>query len=148
MFPPIVMAVENRGSQRPHDLECDGMGDEQRRREGRLPVAGTLRLLVKNGAAFLLASGEIVDLSPGGCALRIANQKMDAGLKGRIEVSIAGQSVSLPVVTRWVRAEGDEWIVGCRFFELNPKERIAIHELIIEIGAIVIGLPASKPSVG
>ena len=117
------------------------MGDDQRR-EGRLPVAGTLRLLVKNGASFLLASGEIVDLSSGGCAVRIGNQKVEADLKGRIEVSMAGQSISLPVVTRWVRAEGDGWIVGCRFFELSVNERHAIQELIIETGAIVIGLSA------
>jgi hypothetical protein len=123
------------------------MGDEKRR-EGRLPVAGTLRLLVKSGPSFLLASGEIVDLSAGGCAVRIGNQKVDADLKGRIEVSIGGQSTSLPVVTRWVRAEGGGWIVGCRFFELTVKERHALQDLIIETGAIVIGLSAPRPSVG
>ena len=126
--------------------ECEGMGDEQRR-EKRLPVAGTLRLLLKSGAEFLLASGDIVDVSPGGCAVRIGNQKMDADLKGRIEISIAGQSTSLPIVTRWLRAEGDGWIVGCRFFELNVKERRAIQDLIIETGAMTIGLSAARPSV-
>jgi PilZ domain len=123
------------------------MGDEQRR-EGRVPVAGTLRLLVRSGAGFLLASGEIVDLSPGGCAVLIGHSEMVADLKGRIEVSIGGQSISLPVVTRWVRVEGDGCIVGCRFFELNVTELRAIQELMIETCAITIESLPGRRSVG
>ena len=73
------------------------MADDQRR-EGRVPVAGTLRLLVKSGAGFLLAAGEIVDVSTGGCAVRVRHPEIVTDLKGRIEVSIGGQSISLPVV--------------------------------------------------
>jgi hypothetical protein len=113
------------------------MADDQRR-EGRVPIAGTLRLLVKSGGGFLLAAGEILDLSAGGCAVRVGHPEIATDLKGRIEVSIGGQSISLPVVTRWIRAEGDGCIVGCRFFELNVTELRAIQELMIETCAIAI----------
>jgi hypothetical protein len=142
------MTVENGGFQRPHTTwEYDGMGDEQRR-EGRVPVAGTLRLMVKSGAGFLLASGEIVDVSPGGCAVRIRHQELDADLKGRIDVAIGGQSISLPVVTRWVRPQGEASIVGCRFFELTVKERRAIQDLIIATGAIALESSTDRRSFG
>jgi hypothetical protein len=113
------------------------MPDDQRR-EGRVPVAGTLRLLVKSGAGFLLAAGEILDVSAGGCAVRVGHAEIVTDLKGRIEISIGGQSISLPVVTRWIRADGDGCVVGCRFFELNVTELRAIQQLMIETCAVAI----------
>jgi hypothetical protein len=117
------------------------------RRDERAPVTGTLRLMVKSGVGYVLASGQIVDLSAGGCGVRVGHRELEADLKGRIEVTIAGQPFSLPVVTRWVRTEPDgSLIVGCRFFELNLREQRAIHQLIFESCASAIGLPASEAS--
>src|SRR5258708_37589605 len=108
------------------------MGDDHRRDE-RAPVTGTLRLMVNSGAGYVLASGKIVDLSPSGCAVRVGHRELAADLKGWIELVIAGQRLSLPVVTRWVRTERDgTMIAGCRFFELNLSEQRAIHQLLLD----------------
>jgi len=90
---------------------------EDHRRDERAPVTGTLRLMVNSGAGYVLASGEIVDLAAGGCGVRVGQRELAADLTGRIELVVAGQRLSLPVVTRWVRTEPDgTLIVGCRFF--------------------------------
>jgi len=126
---------------------CEGVGDDHVRREERAPVTGTLRLMVNSDAGYVLASGEIVDLSAGGCCVRVGHRELAADLKGRIELVINGQRLSLPVVTRWVRTEPDGTsIVGCRFFELNLSEQRAIHELLLESCATAIGLPGREAS--
>jgi len=122
------------------------VGDDHRRDE-RAPVTGTLRLMVNSGAGYVLASGEIVDLAAGGCGVRVGQRELAADLKGRIELVVAGQRLSLPVVTRWVRTEPDgTLIVGCRFFELNLSEQRAIHQLLLESCASAIGLPGAEAS--
>jgi len=114
------------------------MGAEHGRSAERVPVEGTLRLMVKSGAGLLVGSGEIVDLSSGGCAIRVQHRSMAPGLFGRIHVEIAGESLSLPIVTRWVRPDADAWIVGCRFHELTFEDQKAIHALIAETQEIAI----------
>jgi len=59
-------------------------------------------------------------------------------MKGRIEITIAGTSTSLPIVRAGVRADVDGLIVGCRFYELTVNEQLAIQTIIIETGAIAI----------
>ena len=95
-------------------------------------------MLVKSGAGLLVDSGEIVDLSAGGCAIRVRNRAIEPDLEGRIEVTVAGESLSLPIVTRWVRVERDRRLVGCRFVGLTTEEQRAVHALIGETSAIVI----------
>jgi hypothetical protein len=114
------------------------MDDEHGRRQQRVRVEGTLRLLLLSGVAFLVGSGEILDLSEGGCAIRVRNKAIEANLKGRIEVALAGESLSLPIVTRWVRAEPDGWVVGCFFDDLTVENQQAVHALIAETREIAI----------
>ena len=114
------------------------MDDVNGRRQKRVRVEGTLRLLVKGRSGFLVGSGEIVDLSEGGCAMRVRNSGIEAGLTGRIEIAIAGESLSWPIVTRWVRAEPGGWIVGCRFDDLTVEDQHAVHALMTETRSIVI----------
>jgi hypothetical protein len=114
------------------------MDNPHGRRQERVPVEGTLRLLVNTGAAFLLGSGEIVDLCAGGCAIRIRTRHIEPGLKGHIEFALGGEPLSLPIVTRWVRAEPDGWIVGCAFDEPTVENLRAVHALINERRAIFI----------
>jgi len=103
--------------------------------------------MVSSGGGYVLASGEIVDLSAGGCGVRVGHRELAADLKGRIELMIGGQRLSLPVVTRWLRTEPDgTLVVGCRFFELNLSEQRAIHELLLESCATAIGLPGREAS--
>src|SRR3954447_6663784 len=114
------------------------MADSQGRRNDRVEVQGMLRLLVSSEAGFLVGSGEIVDLSAGGCAIRVGNRSIGPNLKGRIEVRIAGESLSLPIVTRWVRTDAHGYLVGCRFEDLTVENLRAVHALINERQALFI----------
>jgi hypothetical protein len=114
------------------------MDNHHGRRQERVPVEGTLRLLVKSGGAFVIGAGEIVDLSEGGCAIQVHNRAIEPDLKGRIDITVGSDSLSLPIVTRWVRAETDGWIVGCAFDEPTIENLRAIHALISERRAIFI----------
>jgi hypothetical protein len=114
------------------------MKDRHGRRHERVQLEGTLRLLVESDRGFLFGAGEIVDLSPAGCAIRVRNAAIEAGLSGRIDVAIAGVSLSLPIVTRWVRPDQKEWIVGCAFDDLSTENQRAVHELLSETTEIVI----------
>jgi hypothetical protein len=108
------------------------MVDIDRRHQKRVPIEGTLRLLVKGESGFLVGSGEITDLSASGCAIRVSNRTIAADLSGRIEVAIEGLSLSLPITTRWVRAERDGWIVGCAFGNLTPDDHRDVQTLLRE----------------
>ncbi len=108
------------------------------RRQERVPLRGTLRLLVKGRGGLLVGSGEILDLSSTGCAIRVRNRAIEPGLTGRIDVASAGESLSLPIVIRWARAKSDAWIVGCAFDDLTAENQRAVHALLRETSAIVI----------
>ena len=114
------------------------MDDIHGRRDERVPLQGALRLLVKGRDGFLVGSGEIIDLSAHGCAIRVRNRSIEPDLTGRIDVSIAGVSLSLPIVTRWVRAESDGYTVGCAFDDLTPEDNRAVHALLRENTGLVI----------
>jgi len=114
------------------------MVDIDRRRQERIPIKGTLRLLVKSSSGFLVGRGEIVDLSASGCAMRVDNRALEAGLSGRLEVSIEGVSLSLPIVTRWVSAELDGLIVGSVFDNLTAENHREVRALLRERSGFVI----------
>ena len=108
------------------------MVDIDRRRQQRIPIEGRLRLLVKGENGFLVGSGEIIDLSASGCAIRVNNRTIHAGLSGRIDVAIEGRSLSLPITTRWIRAEQHVWVVGCVFGNLTPDDHRDVQTLLRE----------------
>src|SRR5260221_8476481 len=117
------------GSTRPMD-------DPHRLRQARSPVEGTLRLLMTSGSGLLVGFGEITDVSAGGCAIRASNRMLEPNLHGCIEVMIAGELVSLPVVTRWVRPEPDALVVGCIFDGLTSHKHRALSALLAEVSAM------------
>jgi len=108
------------------------MVDIDRRHQRRVPIEGTLRLLVKGETGFLVGSGEITELSASGCAIRVYNRTIGADLSGRIDVAIEGRSLSLPITTRWIRAERHGRIVGCIFGNLTPDDHRDVQTLLRE----------------
>jgi PilZ domain len=77
------------------------------------------------------ACGQIVDLSVGGCAIRV-HRIIEADLAGRVQVEVAGKSMWLPVITRWVCADSRGWTVGCAFDRLTPEKQRLISTLLLE----------------
>jgi hypothetical protein len=78
-----------------------------------------------------LASGHIVDMAEGGCALHLKTY-IAASVAARVRVEVGRTELWLPVVTRWVVADGRGWKVGCSFDRPTPEKQRAIRALVWE----------------
>src|SRR5260370_936829 len=108
------------------------MHDERpRRRQQRVPLGGSVRLLIDTPDGLVTATGHIVDLSEGGCAIRV-HRPIDSNLAGRVNVEVGGRALGLPVLTRWARADARGWTVGCQFDRPTPEKQHAVRALILE----------------
>jgi PilZ domain len=105
--------------------------ERQRRHEERTRLGGSIRLLLDTPGGLLTTTGQIIDLSSGGCAIRV-HRKVDPELVGRVQLEVAGHSMWLPVTTRWARSEANDWIVGCEFDRPTPEKQLAIRTLLLE----------------
>jgi len=119
----------------PRAREYAPMDYHHRIRPARHPVEGTLRLAMTSGSGLLIGFGEISDISADGCAIRVNNRKLEPNLHGRIDLTIAGEVVALPVMSRWVRAEPDGLVVGCTFDGLTDDTRRLLNVLLTELTA-------------
>ena len=108
------------------------MQDERhRRQEERIRLGGSIRLLVDTTGGLVTTTGQIIDLSARGCAIRV-HRMVDPELVGRVQLEVAGRSMWLPVTTRWARSEANGWIVGCEFDRPTPEKQLAIRTLLWE----------------
>jgi hypothetical protein len=107
-----------------------------RTRPARHPIEGTLRLMMKSGSGLLIGFGKITNISAEGCAIRVNNRTLEPNLHGRIELTIAGELVALPVMSRWVRAEPDGFVVGCTFDGLTSDNQRWLNALLAQLTAI------------
>jgi hypothetical protein len=106
--------------------------DVRGRRHARVRLGGTARLLFDQHDTMVSAMGVLVDLSEGGCQLRFA-QRIEPHLAARVRLDLAGNSLWLPVVTRWARRARDGWTVGCAFDGLTPQKTELIRTLLMEL---------------
>ncbi len=110
----------------------DPMQDERpRRQQERVRLGGSVRLLIDTTDGVRTAAGQIIDLSNGGCAIRI-HRKVEAELPGRVHIEVAGKAIWLPVITRWVRVDSHGWLVGCAFDRVTAEKQRAISALLLE----------------
>jgi hypothetical protein len=101
------------------------------RQQKRTRLGGTVRLLVDTPDGLTSTDGQIIDLSEGGCALRL-HRPIDAHLPGRVHVVVARQAIWLPIITRWARADFRAWTVGCQFDRPTPEKQQAIRTMLCE----------------
>jgi hypothetical protein len=110
----------------------DPVDDERpRRQQQRIRLGGEVRLLIDTSDGVITASGQIIDLSEGGCALRV-HRRVESQVVGRIHVTVAGKALWLPMVTRWARSDARGWTVGCQFDRPTPEKQGAIRALLLE----------------
>src|SRR5437868_4581617 len=74
----------------------------QRRRHPRVSVAGKVRLLADTEHGLITLAGTVVDLSVGGCAIRVHNP-LDVGREARLELELDGDSIWVPGRVMWKR---------------------------------------------
>ena len=114
-----------------------GGSSRDRRAQARESVDSPATLyLVKSGSRF---DGRIVDLSLGGCGIRI-KERFPLGIYTRVEVEfrLQGLPFRLAGVVQTIR---DQTTVGIRFIDLSERKQAQVIELIAEIRA----LQESKP---
>jgi hypothetical protein len=102
-----------------------------RRTQKRVRLAGSIRLLVDTPGGLITLAGQIIDLSEGGCALRVY-RRVDSEQVGRVHVEVAGTALWIPVVTRWARRQPEGWLVGCQFDRPTIEKQRAIRTLVLE----------------
>jgi PilZ domain len=77
------------------------MSDERpRRKQKRVQLCGSVRLLLDTPDGLVMTDGQIIDLSEGGCAIHL-HRPIGPNLAGRVHVKLAGRTLGLPVLTRW-----------------------------------------------
>ena len=101
-------------------------------RAGRFRLGGNVRLWIDSSRGPIGASGRLLDLSEGGCQLRL-HRRVEVQLPGRVNLDLEGRSFWLPVVTRWVREDSHGWTVGCEFDRPTPEKREQLRALLAEI---------------
>ena len=104
---------------------------ESRRRYERIRVSGSARVMMDTSAALCLGSAQLIDLCEGGCAI-FTHVRLESNVAGRDQVAVGGIQIWLPVRTRWVRAAGGDWTVGCSFDRPTDEKRRAIRALVWE----------------
>jgi hypothetical protein len=108
------------------------MQDERpRRQQKRLRFGGPVRLFIDTSDGLIIANGHIIDLSEGGCALRV-HRPIESNLVGRISLEVAGKALGLPVLTRWSHADSRGWTLGCQFDRPTPEKQHAVRVLMLE----------------
>jgi hypothetical protein len=102
---------------------------DQRRRERRVQVSGSVRLLVDSADGLVTTHGQLVDLSEGGFAVHLS-RPMDTHHAGRVNLVVDGKALWLPMVTRWARADSGGWTVGCEFDRPTPDKVQALRAML------------------
>jgi hypothetical protein len=105
--------------------------EPSKRKYERVPVAGGVRMMVDSSAGLHVATGRLVDLSEGGCAVFLKN-RVEPKVAARIQVQVGGEEMWLPVVTCWARCGARGWTIGCSFDRPTPEKQRAIRALVWE----------------
>ena len=96
-----------------------------------LSVASAM-LITDPGREPISVSGHLIDVSRGGCQVRL-QRPVDPRGKAQVRLELAGDMQWFPVIISWVRQEGDGWIVGCVFEPLSSTLQDALRKVMLEL---------------
>jgi c-di-GMP-binding flagellar brake protein YcgR len=108
-----------------------GRAFQQRRRHPRVAVAGRVRLVADTSQGLVTLSGNVIDLSVSGCAIRVYT-RLEAQHEARLELALDGERVWVPGQIMWTRTHDRAWTVGVRFDRLVPDKQSLIMRLVAE----------------
>jgi len=92
-------------------------------------VFGPARLKVGDAAGVRSVSGTLVDLSEGGCCLRV-HGRVDPNGEARVLLEVDGTPTWLPVTLRWAQRGASGWMVGCEFDHPTAATRERIRRRV------------------
>src|SRR5215471_13611588 len=101
----------------------------QRRRHPRVPVAGKVRLVADTPEGLVTLTGNVIDLSVSGCAIRV-HARLEPRGEARLELDVDGRRVWLPGHIVWTRTRERAWIAGVRFDRLVPDKQTLLMKLV------------------
>ena len=114
---------------RPFHYEATTQGWAEQRAHERVRVGGSVRLLLDTPTGIAIRVGQIIDLSEGGCAVRVY-KRVSEGDSGQIHMEVGGGTLSLPVVVRWARDDNHSWRVGCLFDRPPDPKRAFVRDVL------------------
>jgi hypothetical protein len=104
---------------------------QQRRRHPRVAVAGKVRLVADTPDGLVTLTGNVIDLSVTGCAIRV-HARLEPRGEARLELDVHGRRVWLPGHIVWTRTRERAWIAGVRFDRLVPEKQALLLKLVAE----------------
>jgi c-di-GMP-binding flagellar brake protein YcgR len=109
------------------------LGSVQKRRHPRVAVNGKVRLVADTPDGLVTLSGQLVDLSVSGCAIRVYAPLEPRG-EARLELAVDGRQVWVPGHVVWTRTRIREraWIAGVRFDRLVPEKQSLLIRLVAD----------------
>jgi c-di-GMP-binding flagellar brake protein YcgR len=107
----------------------DGAPGLQRRRHARVSVAGRVRLVADSSEGLMTVSGNVIDLSVSGCAIRIYT-RLEPKHEARLELELDGECFWVPGHVVWTRMRDNAWMVGIRFDRLVSAKQALITRLV------------------
>ena len=109
------------------------LGSEQKRRHPRVAVSGKVRLVADTPDGLVTLSGQLVDLSVTGCAIRVYAPLEPRG-EARLELTVDGRQVWVPGHIVWTHTRTREraWIAGVRFDRLVPEKQSLLIRLVAD----------------
>jgi hypothetical protein len=112
-------------------IGADSRALQQRRRHGRVAVAGKVRLVADTPEGLVTLTGTVIDLSVSGCAIRV-HARLEPRGGARLELDVHGRRVWLPGHIVWTRTRERAWIAGVRFDRLVPEKQALLMKLVAE----------------
>jgi PilZ domain len=105
-------------------------GDKQRSKS-TVQLGTSVRLLLDTPDGLLTTYGQLVDLSEVGFSVYM-RRSIEAHHVGRVNFTVRGEPLWLPMVTRWIREDAGGSTVGCEFDRPTPEKQQAIRDLLRE----------------
>jgi hypothetical protein len=106
-----------------------------RREHDRVALGGSALLIPDAGREPISASGQLVNVSRGGCQLRL-QRLVDPHSEAKVRLELAGDMPWFPVIISWVRQDRDGWLVGCVFEPLAPTLQNALRNVMLELNVM------------
>ena len=97
----------------------------------RVAVNGKVRLVADTPDGLVTLSGELVDLSVSGCAIRVYAPLEPSG-EARLELAVDGRRVWVSGHIVWTRVRGRAWIAGVRFDRLVPEKQSLLIRVVAD----------------
>jgi PilZ domain len=103
----------------------------QARVQPRVAVNGKVRLVADTPEGLVTLSGELVDLSVSGCAIRVYAPLEPRG-EARLELTVDGRQVWVSGHVVWTRVRQRAWIAGIRFDRLVPEKQSLLIRVVAD----------------